>query len=53
MAQQIKDLVLSLPWLWVLLWCGFNLAWEFPHASGSAKEKNKVLHGTWSFTQVS
>ena len=25
MAQQVKDLVVSLLWLWLLLWYGFNL----------------------------
>ena len=24
MAQQVKDLVLSLLWLWLLLWCRFD-----------------------------
>ena len=24
MAPQIKDLALSLLWLWLLLWCGFD-----------------------------
>ena len=32
--------ILSLPWLWLLLRCGFN-PWpqEFPHATGTAKKK--------------
>ena len=30
MAQQVKDLTLSLLWLRVLLWCGFSLwPWNF------------------------
>ena len=24
MAQQFKDLALSLLWVWLLLWCGFD-----------------------------
>ena len=23
-AQQVKDVALSLQWLWLLLWCGFS-----------------------------
>ena len=23
-AQRVKDLALSLMWLWLLLWCGFD-----------------------------
>ena len=25
MAQRVKDLALSLPWLWLQLWCGVSL----------------------------
>ena len=39
-AQQGKDLVLSLLWLGSLLWHRFNsLAQELPHAALTAKEK--------------
>ena len=40
MVQWVKDLVLSLPWLWLLLWSGFD-PWPggFPCAESSAKKK--------------
>ena len=43
MAQWVKDLVLSLPWLWLLLWHRFSY-WprEFPHAMDMANKKKKV-----------
>ena len=34
MAQQVKDLALSLLWLWLQM-----LVWELPHAMGEAKIK--------------
>ena len=39
MAQQVKDLVLSLLWFWLQLWLGF-LSWP-ENAMGAAKNKNK------------
>ena len=40
MVQQSKDLVLSLQWLGLLLWLGFDpWTWELPHATGMAKKK--------------
>ena len=38
-AQQVKDLALSLQWLGLLLWCEFN-PWPgaFLHAAESEKE---------------
>ena len=51
MAQQVKDLVLSLLWLWLQLWLGFHL-WpkELLHATSEAKTRTKkivlgVIHG--------
>ena len=43
MAQRVKDLALSLLWLWSLPWCEFNSwHWELPHAVGAvAREKNR------------
>ena len=40
-TQQVRDQVLSLLWLGLLLWVGFNpyLAWELPHAPGAAPPK--------------
>ena len=40
MAHQVKDLALSLMWLWSLLWHGFD-PWpgEQPYATGVAKTK--------------
>ena len=40
-AQQVKDLVLSLQQLRSLLWCQFDL-WpqELPHVMGAAKKKS-------------
>ena len=41
MAQWIKDLRLSLLWLWsLMLLCKF-LAWELPHAVSQKKKKKK------------
>ena len=40
MAQWVKDLVLSLQWLGLLLWRGFD-PWELLHAMGTAKNKGK------------
>ena len=39
-AQQVKDLALSLLWLWLQLWCKFS-PWprEFLHALGAAEKK--------------
>jgi len=41
-AQQVKDLVLSLLWLWLLLWYRFH-PWsrETQHALGVAKKKSR------------
>ena len=52
MAQQVKDPVLSLLWLWLQLWRGFNqLAQELRPAAGMAKKKKrkkkKKLDGTY------
>ena len=48
MAQQVKDLALSLLWLMSLLWYRFDLwPWELLHASAEAKNKikiNKYIH---------
>ena len=42
MAQQVKDPVLSLLWLWLQLWRGFNqLAQELRPAAGMAKKKKE------------
>lgn len=38
MAQWVKDPT-PLPRLRSLLWCGFSLAQDFPHAVGTVKEK--------------
>ena len=52
MAQQVKDLALSLQWPSSLLWLGFN-PWlrELPPAAGGAKKikklKNKELLTPW------
>ena len=38
MAQQVKELM-SLLWLWLLLWRRFeSLAWGLSHATGAAKQ---------------
>ena len=42
MAQQVKDLPLSLQWLELLLWLSFDSQpRNFPHATGMAKRINK------------
>ena len=42
MAQRVKDLALSLQWLRLLLWCGFDpWPWEFAHAENAGKKKKK------------
>ena len=42
MAQQVKDLALSLLQLGLLLWHGFDpWPWELPHATGEAKKELK------------
>ena len=42
MAQWVKEPALALPWLRALLWHALDpLAWELPHATGSAKKKKK------------
>ena len=60
MAQQIKDAVLSLPWLWLQLWGGFA-PWprEFLHAVGETKKKKKkcnimgdILWTAWQIHEV-
>lgn len=49
MAQLVKDLVLSLPWLVLLLWCVFNPWIELPNAEnfhmlwGHPKKKKKSV----------
>ena len=46
MAQKVKDLVLSLLWLELQLWCGFSpWPWNF-HMLGvkQKKKKKKILH---------
>lgn len=63
MAQLVKDLVLSLPWLVLLLWCVFDPWIELPNAEnfhmlwGHPKKKKKKVsqvnlfrkqtHGHW------
>ena len=38
----VKDSVLSLQWLGLLLWLGFDRwSWELLHAVGAAKKKKK------------
>lgn len=39
MAWQVKELMLSLPWLWLRLWHRFHLAQELPHAVVRLKKK--------------
>ena len=42
MAQWVKDLVLSLLWLWLQLWCGLDpWPWNFLIAMGLAKKKER------------
>ena len=42
MAQQVKDLTLSLLWLWSQLWPRFDpRALELLHATGTAKKKER------------
>ena len=46
MAQWVKEPALALPWLRALLWHALDpLAWELPHATGSAKKKKKKKKG--------
>ena len=45
MAQWVKDLVVSLPWLRSLLWLGFNL-WTLPHPEGVAKKPKTETRNT-------
>ena len=39
-AQWVKDLALSLQWLWLLLWCGFN-PWSRNFLMPQVKKKKK------------
>ena len=48
MAQQAKDLVLSLLWLWLPLWCrfdswteNFHMPWVWPKKKERKKERRK------------
>ena len=42
MAQRVKDLALSLQWLRLPLWCGFDpWPWEFAHAENAGPKKKK------------
>ena len=44
MAQWVKDVVLSLSWLWLFAVVQVqSLAWELPHAVGVTKKKNDSL----------
>ena len=44
MAQQVKDLALSLLWLRPLLWCGFNpWPWDFHMPQAQSKKKSKII----------
>ena len=49
-AQGVKDLVLSLQWLWLLLGAGSVPALELPHAASAAPSPPK---NPCNFTQVS
>ena len=40
MAQRVKDLVLSLPWLWLQLWLGFH-PWSGNFCKLQAQPKKK------------
>ena len=44
MAQQVKDPALSLPWLRMLLWCGFD-SWpgNFCIMQAQTKKKKKKV----------
>ena len=42
LVQWVKNLVLSLQWLWLLLWQRFDpCPQETPHGMGTAKKKQK------------
>ena len=46
MAQWVKDLVVSLLWLWLLLWCRFSVPGQgisACHGHGQKKKKKKTL----------
>ena len=45
MAQPVKDPVLTLQWLWSLLWCGFD-PWSgnFHMPQGVPQKKNMFSH---------
>ena len=42
-AQQVKDVALSLQWLGLMLWSRFGLwSGELTHATGAAKKKENT-----------
>ena len=46
MAQQVKDLALSLQWLGSLLWQVQSLTQELPHALDAEKKKERKGRGS-------
>ena len=50
MAQEIKDLALSLEWLGLLLWYGFtwprhfSRTWVWPRKKKKKKEREREVH---------